>query len=140
MFWFIVLLLILGAGFYFYQKMMTIEREILAEQETQQGTAGTTEAVQTEETEQESNDPPVVTPEIEKMAAKAEPVVDELLSLEEEIFAAVQNMPGIKQTELYSSFADVDKKQLQKLLKELGDSGKLQRKKEGSSYQLFPNG
>ena len=140
MFWFIVLLLILGAGFYFYQKMMTIEREILAEQETQQGTASTTEAVQTEETEQESNDPPVVTPEIEKMVAKAEPVVDELLSLEEEIFAAVQNMPGIKQTELYSSFADVDKKQLQKLLKELGDSGKLQRKKEGSSYQLFPNG
>ena len=33
MFWFIVLLLFVGAGFYFYQKMMTIEREIRAEQE-----------------------------------------------------------------------------------------------------------
>ncbi|MCW8891926.1 MAG: hypothetical protein OQL18_01250, partial [Deltaproteobacteria bacterium] len=33
MFWFIVLLLIVGAGFYFYQKMMTIEREIRAEQD-----------------------------------------------------------------------------------------------------------
>ena len=33
MFWFIILLLFVGAGFYFYQKMMAIEREIRAEQE-----------------------------------------------------------------------------------------------------------
>ena len=33
MFWFIVLLLVVGAGFYFYQKLISIEREIHAEQE-----------------------------------------------------------------------------------------------------------
>ena len=35
MFWFIVLLLVAGAGFYFYQKLSTIEREIRAEQDAE---------------------------------------------------------------------------------------------------------
>ena len=36
------------------------------------------------------------------------------------------------------SFADINKKQLQQLLKDLDDAGKLKREKEGSSYLLYP--
>ncbi len=138
MFWFVVVLLIVGAGFYFYRKMMTIEREILAEQEAERGPAEKAEPDRPVKKEEAFNDPPIVTPEVEKMVAKAEPVAAEPLSLEEEILTAVENLPGIKQTELYGSFADVDRKQLQKLLKELGDDGRLTREKRGSTYLLYP--
>lgn len=147
MFWIVVLLLLAGAGFFFYQKMMAIEQEIRAEQE-EESVAETEKPAETEEppvaeekvekVEEETSDPPVVTPEVEKMAAKAEPVDDKELTLEDEILAAVQNLPGIKQTELYSSFSDVSKKQLQQLFKEMDDSGKLKREKKGSSYLLYP--
>jgi len=142
MFWFIVVLLLAGAGFYFYQKMMEIEREIRTEQEVGQVVTEVPPAAPAEKPEavkeEEVADPPVVTPEVEKMAAKATPVADEDMSLEGEILEAVNNLPGVKQTELYSSFSDVSKKQLQTLLKELDDAGKLKREKKGSSYLLYP--
>lgn len=141
MFWFIVLLLLAGAGFFFYQKMMAIEREIRAEQEADSA-AEAGEPVKTEapvaEEEEDALDPHVVTPEVEKMTAKAEPVDDDGLSLEDEILIAVKNLPGIKQTELYSSFSDVSKKHLQQVLKDMDDSEKLKREKKGSSYLLYP--
>jgi len=141
MFWFIVLLLLAGAGFYFYQKMMDIEREIRAEQEAGQATEEVAAASQPEPVPgNQSSDSQIVTPEVEKMAAKAEPVVYESLSLEDEVLAAVDNLPGMKQTELYNSFADVSKKQLQLMLKEMDDAGKLKREKKGSSYLLYPAG
>jgi len=59
--------------------------------------------------------------------------------LEDEILAAVNNLPGVKQTELYDSFTDVTKKHLQQVLKEMDDSGKLKREKKGSSYLLYPS-
>ncbi len=146
MFWVIVLLLLAGAGFYFYQKMMEIEKEIRAEQDAAQLSGDKKQAkadkeesaVAAEAEAQGAVDPPVVTPEVEKMAAKAEPVVNESQSLEGEILAAVKNLPGVKQTEIYTSFADINKKQLQLLLKEMDDSGKLKREKKGSSYLLYP--
>jgi len=145
MFWVIVLLLLAGAGFYFYQKMMEIEKEIRAEQEaekaggvSQQAEVAKEESPAVAAAEEEYSDPPVVTPDVEKMAAKAEPVSDEFLSLEDEILAAVNNLPGVKQTELYTSFADINRKQLQQLLKEMDDGGKLKREKKGSSYLLYP--
>lgn len=138
MFWFIVLLLILGAGFYVYQKLMAIEREIRAEQEAEQTGSDVIEAETEDEMTEELSDPPVVTPEVESMAAKAKPVPDGKLDLDEEILIAVKNMPGMKQTELYSSFADVNRKRLQQLLKEMDDAGQIKREKQGSSYLLFP--
>ncbi|SHI51662.1 hypothetical protein SAMN02745165_00284 [Malonomonas rubra DSM 5091] len=144
MFWFIVLLLLAGAGFYFYQKMMTIEREIREEQDAAQADAEPVEEAKVEEVKaeepaaEEASDPPVVTPEVEKMAAKAEPVADVEMNLEDEILEAVKNLPGMKQTDIYTSFADVGKSQLQKLLKEMDDDGKLKREKKGSSYLLYP--
>lgn len=136
MFWFIVLLLLAGAGFYFYQKMVTIEREIRAEQGGER--APVVEPKAPDDKQEDASDSPIVTPEVEKMTAKVEPVADESLSLADEILAAVGNLPGVKQTELYSSFSDVDKKDLQKLLKELADSGQLKREKKGSSFILYP--
>ncbi len=158
MLWFIVLLLLAGAGFFFYQKLTTIEREIRAEQDAEAARAGdisdtsseqkasgeSTEAAQPatpkEEVvaEPEVSDSPIVTPEVEKLTAKVEPVPDAAMSLEDEVLAAVNNMPGVKQTDMYSSFADVDKKQLQQLFKDMADDGRLKREKKGSSYLLYP--
>ena len=140
MFWFIVLLLLAGAGFYFYQKLMVIEREIRADQDAekaaeQSGPVVATTPVAAQET---TDDPVIVTPEVEKMTSRAAPVADTDMSLEDEVLAAVANLPGIKQTELYASFTDVDKKQLQQMLKELDDAGKIRREKKGSSYLLYP--
>ncbi len=147
MFWFVVLLLLAGAGFFFYQKMMAIEQEIRAEQQAdsaakvaepeKSGEPAVAEE-KTDAVEEDASDPPVVTPEVEKMTVKAEPVADVDMTLEDEILAAVQNLPGMKQTELYDSFTDVGKKQLQQLLKELDEGGKLKREKQGSSYLLYP--
>ncbi len=140
MFWFILLLLLAGAGFYFYQKMMDIEREIRAEQEAGKVSAEVAAAPVPipKPVQEEVSDSEIVTPEVDKMTAKAVPVVDASLSLEDEILAAIENLPGVKQTELYSSFADISKKQLQQQLKDLADSGKLKREKKGSSYLLYP--
>jgi hypothetical protein len=141
MFWFIVILLLAGAGFYFYQKLMTIEQEIRAEQEADQATEQPAAApAQTAPVtaQQETSDSPIVTPEVEKLAAKVAPVADASLSLEDEILAAVKNLPGVKQTELYGSFSDVSKKQLQQLIKDLADNGQMKREKKGNSYLLYP--
>ena len=147
MFWFVVLLLVLGAGFYFYQKLTAIEREIRAEQVAEKEQVARPQKTEDEDKppkpelepqREEALDPPFSSPEVEKMTANAAPVPDEGMSTEEEIVLAVTNLPGIKQTELYDSFPDVDRKRLQQLVKELADSGKLKREKQGSSYILYP--
>lgn len=167
MFWFIILLLVIGAGFFFYQKMMVIEREIRADMDAQLSSVGTTQEPLTDDAESEvkkdtdvepdvaaepdnspvvppetveetAEDNPIVIPEVEKMVAKIAPVEDEAMSLEDEILAAVTNLPGIKQTELYDSFTDVERKQLQKLIRDMDEAGKLKREKQGTSYLLYP--
>lgn len=134
MFWFVMLLLLLGAGFVLFQKVTDIETEIRSEQ----AAAKVPEPEARVEREEDVVVPPVVTEEVQNMAASAEPVSDEPASLEDEILAAVVNLPGLKQTELYDSFADVNRKKLQQLLKEMDEAGQLKREKKGSSYLLFP--
>ncbi|MBN1958044.1 MAG: hypothetical protein JXQ81_01795 [Desulfuromonadales bacterium] len=138
MFWFIVLLLILGAGFYIYQKLVAIEREIRAEQEAEESSLEEPDKSMSDEAVDDLPDPQIVSPEVESMIEKVEPVADGDLSLEEEILLAVKNLPGLKQTEIYSSFSDVNRKRLQQLLKDLDSEGKIKREKQGSSYQLYP--
>ena len=134
MFWFIILLLVIGAGFYFYQKIISIEREIHAEQEL-----ATAHNVPAQETEKQPADAPEMTvfdsgSSLETVAQKsAEPS-----TLEKAILAEVIKQAGIKQTDLYPLFAATNKKQLQKLIKEMTDSGKLKREKKSSSYLLYP--
>jgi len=135
MFWFIVLLLVAGAGFYFYQKLTAIEREIRAEQDAEKSRAVTTAAVVEKEEPRDKPQEPVV--KREPTVAET-PVPDEFSSTEGELLAAVRNLPGIKQTELYQSFSDIEKKKFQKMVKKLADDGDLRREKQGNSYILFP--
>ena len=134
MFWFILLLLLVGAGFYFYQKMMSIEREIRAEQEVEMtsATAAQEQPVVVENVESETV-ATVVEKKEETSAGGTEPA-----RVEERVLAAIAKQPGIKQTELYTIFSAENKKQLQRVLKEMADNGQLKREKEGSSYLLFP--
>ena len=134
MFWFIVLLLVVGAGFYFYQKMKSIEREIYAEQKIESAP---------DTTAQEAEKPPVDIPQTtvfdtESKLSTVAQEVSEPATLEVSILAEVANQPGLKQTDLYPLFAATDKKQLQRLLKEMADAGRLKREKKSSTYLLYP--
>jgi hypothetical protein len=138
MFWFIVLLLVVGAGFYFYQKLISIEREIHAEQEAYSSAL------------QKDQKPDEKVPEMEESALEtADPAPEtvstsvvvnggEADSLEEQVCAEVNKQAGIKQTDLYLLFSATDKKQLQRLIKKLADDGRFKREKQGSSYLLYP--
>ena len=133
MFAFIVLLIVAGACFYFYQRLTALEQEIRAEQARAKAAAVTPEPPSRPEKEE----PASVVEKIEPAASvEAEPKEPE--SLEEEILAVVAKNSGMKQTELYGMFGDTDKKQLQKTLKEMADSGQLKREKKGNSYLLYP--
>ena len=52
------------------------------------------------------------------------------------IIDIVKNHPGILQTDIYKEFPGVDRKLIQKELLELDQSGRISRKKHGSTYQL----
>jgi hypothetical protein len=130
MFWFIVLLLVVGAGFYFYQKMMAIEQEIRAEQGV-----GDEHVSPAQEPERPAGDP-IKASEFDK-ESNAAAAIPELTTIEEAVISAVTKSPGIKQTDLYLFFADTDKKQLQKIIKSMSDNGVLRREKQGSSYLLY---
>jgi len=131
MFWFIVLLLVVGAGFYFYQKLILIVREIHAER-----VAYTVVLQKAEKTPEEV--PEAKEPDPETIPTAVIPEQGEPTSLAEMICVEVNNQAGIKQTDLYPMFASTNKKQLQRLIKELSDDGRLRREKLGSSYLLFP--
>ncbi len=137
MFWFVVLLLIVGGCFFLYHRMVEIEKEIRAGQDVVK-TPPVQKPIRDEEGSGPIAPPPVVTAEVGNLAAKAEPVEDEALSLEDEVLSAVVNLPGMKQTELYDGFADVSRKKLQQMLKEMDDAGQIRREKKGSSYLLYP--
>ena len=134
MFWFIILLLFVGVGFYFYQKMMTIEREIRAEQETEK--AHNAAAQKPEKRPEETPQNTVFDSEVSPAPVESE--MPESTTIEETILAEVTRQPGTKQTELYPRFASTSKKQLQQLIKEMADKGILRREKQGSSYLLYP--
>ncbi|MDX2478853.1 MAG: hypothetical protein QNK24_00795 [Desulfuromusa sp.] len=131
MFWFIVLLLVVGAGFYFYQKMMMIEREIRAEHEMEMAQIPT--AQEPEKHQEETPEATVFDANATVVSETSDPT-----TLRGTVLAEVTKQAGMKQTELYPLFADTNKKQLQQLLKEMADDGILRREKQGSSYLLYP--
>ncbi len=91
------------------------------------------EPVVVEDVESETAAAVVVEKKEETSAGEIEPA-----RVEEKVLAAIAKQPGIKQTELYTIFSAENKKQLQRVLKEMADNGQLKREKEGSSYLLFP--
>jgi hypothetical protein len=130
MLWFITILLIVGAGFYFLQRMATVKQETRVEQQIGKTTAKAEEhlpEVSGNTLADSENDLAAVIPETAEATA-----------LKEAVLAEVIKRPGMKQTELYPFLADINKRQLQKLIKEMADSGVLRRDKQGNSYLLYP--
>lgn len=135
MFWFIVLLLLAGGGFYVYSKLREMERQIRAEQEREKELAQQQSVVATETTApaaQQDASPMAATATVPAAASTAADTD------EQKILAAVQRQPGIVQSELYALLPAMSKRQQQQLIKQLADDGKLKRKAHRSSYQLYP--
>jgi uncharacterized membrane protein len=146
MLWFIVLLLVLGGGFYVYYKLKEIEQQIRDEQ-----------AQEKEKTQQEQQQPselgssasgdshvaaksaaasvakPVT--ETEEQQAGDKPAVS---APEAAILESIQNQPGIVQSDLYPQFPAMNKKRLQELIKRMADEGNITRESYRSSYRLYP--
>ncbi len=126
MFGFLILLLVLGGGFYFYQRLKALEAEIRAEQASP--SPSDDRPPKTEPDRPAGQAPSLVVARAEQAPASAEEIV----------LAAVRKNPGLRQTDLYGQVAALGNRQLQVLLKEMAEQGRLQRKKQGSSYLLFP--
>ena len=117
LFFILLLVALIAAGYYVYQRLLTIEREIRAEQ-----------GALIEE------DVPIV-PDSAPQDVEAS---TDTVGVKDRVMSAVEETPGLAQTELYAKFPDEDRRLLQKLLRELDQAGKLRREKKGSSYRLYP--
>ncbi|PLX92202.1 MAG: hypothetical protein C0621_09965 [Desulfuromonas sp.] len=131
MLWFLLFIVLIGAGFYFYQELLTIQREIREEQQA---------ALESEAEVVADKAVPAAEEEAgEADENAAEPaVVEEEPTLEGALLKAVSAAPGLLQSEIYPEFPDYTRKQLQQALRKLEDAGALRREKQGSSYLLFP--
>ena len=151
MFWFVLFLLLLGAGFFFYQKLKEVEAEIRDLQdpveEEQPPTAVSPPVAAPAPTEPVAAASPAAEPVPTSEVVEPEaPAAAETLSaqpqggspLQEQIRAAVEREPGIKQTDLYQQFSAMNKKHLQQQVKALADAGQLKREKSGSTFLLYP--
>jgi hypothetical protein len=123
MFWFILLLLVIGTGFYLNSCAHEVERDIKALREQ----VYVPEKVELAELSVAVEDAP---------HADSGQVGADLLATR--ILGIVAANPGMKQTMLYPQLADVAKKVLQQQVKGLADGGRLVREKSGSSYLLYP--
>ena len=138
MFCFIVFLLLVGAGFYFYQKLRAIEAEIRAERKDESVHCPVSQGSVAANAEKN-----VFEAEATVVVSEAKPKVDsksinaEIAGNEAAIIAVVKKQAGMKQTELYTLLADINKKQLQQTVKDMADNGVLRREKKGSSYLLY---
>ena len=141
MFSFIVLLVVIGASFYFYQKLTALEQEIRAEQARARAAAAP--PLESPKSSVDSS-PHTIFDEVEtpsgavaEAPSESAAVTAEGGGLEKAIIAEVAKNPAMKQTELYQVFPETDRKQLQTLVKELADGGKIKRQKQGNSYLLY---
>lgn len=141
MLWFILLLIMLGGGFYGYYKLREIEGQIRAEQAREKEQA---QRAQKRETGEGS-----ATPKDQKGAATRQgmrgknagavsPEPSSEAAGESAVLRAVQSQPGIVQSDLYAQFPAAGKKQLQQQIKQMADAGHIKRVSHRSSYRLYP--
>ncbi len=123
LFFILLLIALIGAGYYVYQRLLAIEREIRADQK----------ALATEEPAPVVSGPTEVqaVPDVSKEQSSEDGLVDRIKQ-------AVEDSPGMTQTELYERFSSEDRRDLQKLLRQLDQQAQLRREKKGSSYRLYP--
>lgn len=129
MYWFFILLLLalIGFGYYVYQRLIEIEREIRADQRALVDEADTPAPDQSPS--------PVPEPQEESIIKVAVAGTDGLTG---RILGQVKETPGLSQADLYAHFPDEDRRDLQKLLRKLDQQKELRREKKGNSYQLYP--
>ncbi len=124
-FFFILLLLaLIAAGYYVYKRLLKIEHEIRASRPSLAG----------------EEDRPATKPDKGPVAPVPEAAEDHVpfgAGLKEQIMLAVEASPGLAQAEIYEKFPEADRRELQKLLRKLDQSGQLRREKKGSSYRLY---
>lgn len=128
-FFILLLLALIAGGYYVYQRLLTIEREIRADQRALAEEQDTPLETHTEDAGDEPVAAAVVS--VEETASAGN-------SLEDRILALVEESPGMSQPQLYAAFADGDRRELQKLLREMDQQGRLRREKKGNSYRLHP--
>jgi hypothetical protein len=114
LFFILLLIALIGAGYYVYQRLLELEREIRAEQQVHVG----------------AEESPAIAPGPASST--------EVTGVSEKIIGAIEDSPGLAQTELYVKFPEKDRRELQKLLRELDSAGRLRREKKGNSYLLYP--
>lgn len=133
MFWFVLLLILLGGGFYFYQRMTALEQEIRAEQlrekEQHQAAQGSDEKAVIAPLEEQA------APSPRRSDASVAPAVAEE---ENSVLRLICVQPGVVQAGIYVDLPQLNKKQVQQIIRELVAAGKIRRERLGSSFKLYP--
>ena len=133
MFWFILFLVVLGAGFYFYQRMTTLERQIRVEQALEKERQDSELSTTTPATEVASA--PVTT---SKTASASIPPGDQSVDKgQDPVLMAIHSQPGVLQADIYDQLPQFNRRQIQQMIRQLVEDGKVRREREGSSYQLY---
>lgn len=125
LFFILLLVALICGGYFVYQRLKEIEREIRAEQQMQKQ--------EEPQTASQAVDAPV-----EEKAEEENPVAARQGGLGVLILQAVARTPGVTQVELYADFPDEERRELQRQLRELDREGRVRREKQGSSYRLYP--
>ena len=135
MFWFVLLLILMGGAFYFYQRMRALEQQIRADQalekerqQSQQQKANVPGSSAVSEASEKSA--PVVEPESTTSGGQS-------VDSRQPVISAIQSQPGVLQTDIYGQLPQLSKRQVQQLIRQLTDEGKIRRERSGSSYQLY---
>ena len=133
MFWFILFLVLLGAGFYFYQRMTALERQIRAEQALEK------EHQQAQQPGTASGAGPVSGAEKTSRTVPASTASDEqsVDTAQDPVFSVIHSQPGVLQADIYDQLPQFSKRQTQQMIRQLVKDGKIRRERTGSSYQLY---
>ncbi len=127
LFFILLLIAFIVAGYYVYQRLLKIEREIRADQHS---------LVEEDDSVIESDIEPV-SPEPAQKVEDSD-ALSEDIGLNDQIVLVVEGSPGLAQAEIYDKFPNEDRRELQKLLRQLDQAGRLRREKKGSSYRIYP--
>lgn len=130
MLWFILLLILMGGTFYFYQRMRALEREIQAAQALEKTRQQYTPKEAAAGSEPLS--PPASGLQTASFSAK-----QPLNSAQDPLVTAIQSQPGVRQADIYAILPELGKRQIQQTIRQLEGEGKIRRERSGSSYQLY---
>lgn len=115
--WILLLLVVVGC-FWSYRQLRCLEGEIL------------TEIAQ--DKEKRRSEKPTEPPVPHQDAANDDD------SQKRRIMTFVTSLPGCSQKDVYAHFPEIDRDNLQKMLRGMAHDGLVRRERAGSSYRLYP--